>query len=389
MIRLRRLIGSLAPALILVLSLFVPAPAAAAELTLSTRFPGVTIKPGQKVTISLEIANATATPGLVDLTVVEIPEGWGAPVFSGGGFTVNQVFVQPHRTETVTFTTRVPDAAIEGEYRYVIRAEGPQGVSTLPLTLKVERPRPASARLTTRYPSLQGPAGATYEFRVDLHNDGDTKETFSLAAQAPEGWEVIFHPGYDSKRVATIPVDGDSTESLNVEIKTPNDVQAGTYTVEVAASAGQANATQTLEITILGKTDVEIGTPSGRLTMDAVAGKETTFQVEVKNEGTAPLPKVDLRASTPPGWTVTYDEESLKDLPPGESREVTATLNPDSRAIAGDYVVTLRASGPGFSDYADLRVTVKTSTAWGFVGGGIVVLALGGVAWLFRTYGRR
>ncbi|MCG0239208.1 MAG: NEW3 domain-containing protein [Firmicutes bacterium] len=387
MVRVGRLFASLALAVLLLLTLLPAAPAAAA-ITLSSKYPGLTVKPGQRLTVPLQVTSS-GTGGVVDLEVAEVPRGWEQPVFKGENFNVTQVYVHAGGSETVNLEVRVPENVKPGRYRMLVRAEGPQGVSTLPITLTVAQPRPAAARLTTQYPALQGAAGATFEFRVDLHNDGDTKETFSLTAKAPEGWEVIFHPGYDTKRIATIPVEGGSSETLNVEVKTPNDVPAGTYTVDIAAQAGEMVATLQLQVGILGRAELEITTPSGRLSLDAVAGKETTFQVQVQNKGTAPLASVSLSATAPPNWTVTFAEQELKDLGPGEVRDVQVTLKPDAKAIAGDYVVTLRANSSGLSDSAELRVTVKTSTAWGLVGAAVVIAALGGVGWLFRTYGRR
>ena len=60
--------------------------------------------------------------------------------------------------------------------------------------------------------------------------------------------------------------------------------------------------------------------------------------------------------------------------------------------MAGDYVITFngrRGRGRGASASAAIRFTVETSPIWAFVGIGLIVLILGGLFYVFRTYGRR
>jgi uncharacterized membrane protein len=52
-------------------------------------------------------------------------------------------------------------------------------------------------------------------------------------------------------------------------------------------------------------------------------------------------------------------------------------------------VVTLKASTQDTNQSIDVRVTVETSPIWGIVGALLILLALGGLAWVFRRYGRR
>ena len=53
-----------------------------------------------------------------------------------------------------------------------------------------------------------------------------------------------------------------------------------------------------------------------------------------------------------------------------------AQITPTEKAIAGDYVTTIRASARGESASATFRVTVATSTLWGIAGVGIIGIAL-------------
>jgi uncharacterized membrane protein len=68
---------------------------------------------------------------------------------------------------------------------------------------------------------------------------------------------------------------------------------------------------------------------------------------------------------------------------------VTATIKADKNAIAGDYVVSMTAKTAEKSSDATLRMTVKTSVLWGWIGILIIIAVIGGVYYLFRKYGRR
>ena len=64
-------------------------------------------------------------------------------------------------------------------------------------------------------------------------------------------------------------------------------------------------------------------------------------------------------------------------------------MTPSNNAIAGDYMVSVRADGDGASDNADFRVTVTTSTIWGAAGLGVIGAAVIVLAMAVTRYGRR
>lgn len=382
----RRALGT---ALALAVALMAAAPAQAQGLVLSTRYPGVTVKAGQKVSLPLEVSGKGIPEGPVDLQVTELPKGWQMPVFRGGGYEVSQVFVGQDKTESVSLDLEVPPQTPNGTYRLTVVAKSPFGQSTLPLLLRVSEQGAQLAELTSQYPALEGPADATYQFRLTLRNNANEQRLFSLSAEAPKGWEVVFRPAYDSKRIASIPVDANSSQNLDVEVRPPKETAAGNYTIKVQATAGNATATTDLQVKVLGSFALQLTTPTGRLNASVAAGDTSPVKLVVKNTGSAPVTRINLSSTAPPGWSVTFRPASIDTLGPGESREVEAQIKADSRAIAGDYVVSVSASGQEASSSADLRVTVRTRTVWGLVGLAIIALVAGGVAWVFRTYGRR
>ena len=106
--------------------------------------------------------------------------------------------------------------------------------------------------------------------------------------------------------------------------------------------------------------------------------------------GSAPARRVKMSASQPSGWSVTFEPEKIGEVPAGEQVEVTANLRPAEKALAGDYMVTVRAQPEGSSNKsAELRITVLTSTLWGIVGVGLIAVAVGVVGLAVLRFGRR
>jgi uncharacterized membrane protein len=68
---------------------------------------------------------------------------------------------------------------------------------------------------------------------------------------------------------------------------------------------------------------------------------------------------------------------------------VEATITPALNALVGDYSVALTAKGAQADSTMEFRVTVKASSTWGWMGIGIIVLALFGLGFAFIKFGRR
>lgn len=355
--------------------------------TISTRYPGIDVRPGERVTLSLKVATRSAGE-MVDLEIVSAPKGWQVQ-FKGGGFVVHRVFAEAAEPTFVDLHVRVPADVRPGVYPLVVRARGAGGASTLPLSLRVHPEATAAAELSAEFPVLQGPAGAQFEYQLELRNDGNERRMFNLAAEAPEGWTVTFKAAFSSKETTSIPVDGGSTERVDVVVETPDKVAAGTYPIRVRASGPGVEAITELQAVITGTYKLEIKPVDERFSTRATAGQESPLKIELHNAGTAPLHNVRLSSFEPSGWTVRFQPEAVDVIPPGESRQVTVLIKPKHRALAGDYILTVDANAEQASDSKDFRVTVTTPTAWGLVGLLLVAAAVAGTAHVFRTYGRR
>jgi len=142
-------------------------------------------------------------------------------------------------------------------------------------------------------------------------------------------------------------------------------------------------------VQISGQPRLHLSGEDGRLSGEAQAGKATPLQLVLSNDGSAPAAGIEL-SSTPPGdWKIELSPSSLALLAPGDKRTVQATITPSAKAVAGDYMTSLRASSQGDSSTADFRITVTTSTLWGIVGVVIIAIALLVGVGAVARFGRR
>ena len=144
-----------------------------------------------------------------------------------------------------------------------------------------------------------------------------------------------------------------------------------------------------LKVVLTGTQKLEAGTSNGLLSLNALAGQEANLSLYVKNTGSAPLNNIRFLSFKPENWTVTFKPEGIDSLGQGDVKQVEVTVKPSTEALVGDYSVVLNVEGEKATKNLELRVTVKASTAWGWIGIGIIVFVMLGLVGLFMRLGRR
>ena len=376
--------GAALPAATLLLLLTL-APALAGGLVLSTPFPAVSVAPGPDVRFDITVSAAANTR--VALSVSGTPDGWTSTL-RGGGFVIDAVQTDAAGAATVELTVAVPADATAGTSRITVAGSG-GGSATLPLDIRVSDEAAGAVTLDTDFPSLRGAAGTTFTFNLTLSNDTAEDQTFAVTAIGPDGWDINATLTGQAQAASAV-VEAGGTSGITVSAVSPETVEAGTYPIQVRATVGDQTIDGELSVEITGTNQLTLTTPDGSLSNRGSSGGTITQQLVLVNDGTADLSNVQITATTPRDWTVTYDPaDTLPTLAAGESATVTASIVPSNDAVAGDYVVTFSAAGGDVSDEIEIRVTIETSPLWGFVGIGLIIAVLAGLWWVFRTYGRR
>ncbi|SFV27806.1 COG1470 family protein [Thermoflavifilum thermophilum] len=355
-----------------------------ATIRLYTPYTKISVHPGQSITYNVDVTNNSKVTQNVDLWVTGLSPAWNYSLKSGS-WDIRQIAVLPGQKESVTLQVTVPLRINKGAYRFYLHAGNG---TTLPLTVIVAERGIYKTAFTTDQPNLEGAANSTFTFNTTLQNATADTQLYALNAEVPPGWDLAFKAnGY--KQVASILVNPNSTQNLTIEVHPPDQVPAGKYRIPVIASSGSTGAELDLEVVITGNYGMSLSTPSGLLSTDVTAGSEKSLKLTVTNTGSASLKKIQFSATTPTNWDVTFDPKTIDELPAGKTAEVKALIKSDKHAIAGDYLVTIRANTTETSAKADFRVTVKTPVLWGWLGILIILVALGSIYYLFRKYGRR
>ncbi|HOL18083.1 MAG TPA: NEW3 domain-containing protein [Bacillota bacterium] len=363
--------------------------AAASGIEISTTYPGITASPGEYLTFPLEIHNRGGASQVVQLRVEHCPEGWQASLMAQGRY-ISEVYVEGNSAERADLKVRVPGDAPEEVYPVTVAAvAGGSVLDHLQINININRTRSGDDSFKAQYAELQGPASATFGFKLSLTNNSSEEQSYSLGADLPSGWQITFKPSYEQQQVASITVGAGETKNLDANVTPAANVEAGEYTIPVYAVSATGEVVTELKVVITGTYTMVFSTPSGRLNTEVVAGRDKKVMLEVENSGSAALHGINFSSQTPDQWSVTFDPQSIDILKPGEKRQITATITAHSKAIAGDYVVSMRAAAKEAIEKVDFRVTVKTSTWWGLVGIIVVLGVCAGVYRVFRKYGRR
>ncbi len=372
----------------LVLPIFVPSVGAANGLEVTTPYPAVAVAPGNKVSFDLTVSSTRAAD--VALSLNGVPSGWTANL-TGGGNVVDGVSVSPTKAGTVRLDVTVPADATNSSSTIRVTARGGGAEDILPISIRVNAEAAGNMTLTTNTPELTGASDKTFKFDLQLKNDTAQDVTVSASATGPSDWDITTTLTGATDAASTI-VKAGATQSISVSAKPAENAPAQQYPIKVTATAGDRTIDADLSIAITGSYGMKLSTPGDVLSTRGSAGSPTTQTFEVTNNGTAPITAVKLDGTPPSGWTVTVDpKDGLQSIDPGQVGRINATITPSGDAVAGDYVITFKASSTenATGSSADIRFTVETSPVWAFVGVALIALILGGLFYVFRTYGRR
>jgi uncharacterized membrane protein len=356
---------------------------AAQSFSLYTPFTEISVPPGESIDYPIDVINKGGSTKTADITITGLPKSWTYQLKSGG-WSVRQIAVLPDEKKNFSLQVQVPLQVNKGTYHFQVSA---RGMSQLPLTVIVSQQGTFKTEFTTAQANMAGAANSTFTFNAKLRNSTAGSQVYALRALAPPGWNITFKANY--KQVSSVNIEANHTQDITIEVDPPDQTPAGTYKIPVEASTGATSADLSLEVGITGSYAIQVTTPTGLLNTSVTAGDDKRVELAIKNTGSAALKNIDLQSSAPINWTVSFDPNKIENLPAGETAQVFATIKPDSKAIAGDYVTNLLAKTVETSSSASLRVSVETSLLTSWMGILIILLAIGGVYYLFRKYGRR
>ncbi len=364
-------------------------------VAMAVEYPGVVVPQEEDVSMDIIFYNKGKSDETVNVEVASVPKGWEARVKTYR-FTITGVHVPSGEDKTVTFEAEPDENVKPGKYEFRIAAQTPDRMFKMAKTVEVTvkkkeegKKESKGVKLTTSYPVLRGPSDAQFEFSVEVDSKLDEDAVFDLFAQGPEGWDLNFKPAYEDKYISSLRLKANQSQTVAVQVKPAMLATAGEYPVNIRVSSGDAKAEGKLTVALTGTYNLEAGTPSGLLSMNARQGKPANMSVYVKNTGSAPNHDVKFMSFKPENWKVEFNPESIPVIEPGNLKQIEVTITPHEEALVGDYSVAVDVQGEKASKDLEFRVSVRASTAWGYVGIGIIVVVVAGLIGLFRWLGRR
>jgi uncharacterized membrane protein len=365
-------------------------------ISLSPEYTGVVVEEGDNVSIDLKVKNGGRQDENIELSIPAIPNGWDARIKTFN-FGVNSVMVDSDSSKTLTFKAKPDKNVSPGDYTFVLKGQTRDGklkssASVLIQVVKKDNDKLETSKgitISTSYPVLQGPTGGKFEFSLEVKNDTDKDGIFNLNYVCPKDWEINFKPAYQDKYISSLRIMANRTETLAVEVKPYVLAEAGKYPLKVKVSSDTGQAESELEVNLTGTYKIEVGTLNGLLSLNAFQGKPANISFYVKNTGSATQNNISFISFKPENWKVEFKPEKLDKIAPGEFEQIEMTIVPANQALVGDYSVTASVKGEKISKDLEFRVTVKASTAWGWIGMGIIVLVVLGLVAMFIKFGRR
>jgi uncharacterized membrane protein len=355
-------------------------------------YSAVTIPKGESVKMELTLENKGRKDETIDVKISTIPKGWKATL-KGGSYLVSGMFVSNGKSRNLALSLEPDKTVVPGTYDFQFDAKTDDGKFTsahkLAVAVQERTPGLDDIQITTSYPVLRGQTDARFEFSIEVLNKIEVDRTFNLAAVGPEKWEINFKPSYEQKQISSFRIRGGQSQTVAVEVSPPREARSGEYPILVRVSSGDKKAEVRLTVALTGIYKIDAGTPTGILSLEAVAGKPANFSLFVKNTGSAVNRNITFSSFKPENWEVTFKPEKIEALEPDGLKQVEVIVKPAAQALVGDYSVGCLVNGEKSDKTVEVRVTVRASTAWGWVGIGVIIFVIAGLSALFIWLGRR
>ena len=371
------------------------APAIAADtpkdvkgLFLLTDYPAMSVLPGATSTIALRLQNYGLSPERYSLSVGDVPAGWTATLL-GGGQPVAAAMPATDASVSLQLRLDVPATAGTGTKTLTVKAEGPGSTVTLPIAVTLAKELPAKLKVEAPLPALRGTPKSTFDYQLTLKNDSGRNLNVSFVADAPKNFETNFTENYGSQQLTSIPIDAVQSKDVKLHVRPPSTAGAQRYQVAVTVSAEDASAKTNVSLEIVGQPQLQISGRDGLLSAGVVAGAQSSIPIVVVNTGTAPADAVELAASAPSGWKVTFEPKTIDRIDPGKDAEVQALVTPTAKSLAGEYGANIRATSGGDTASTQFKFAVSTSSTWLMAGAGIIGVAVLFMAAAIARFGRR
>ncbi len=357
------------------------------EVQLVSTYLSVSEELGKTIELPLTVSNT----GEVDKTVslaVEMPDGWTVSFKTSTNMAVKSLYMEPGDSVSLKIVMKPEDSTQIGDYTVVVKASDQDGVlDSLELGVSLTEAT-SELEVISTFTDVTVEAGSSITFPIAVWNTGE-KDTLCLLTVpvAPENWKTVFIS--DDIEVSSLLIAAGESTTVKLKVTPPNSVETGVY-VLVASVASDDGAETTLPFKINVAGSYQLGLELSTLYKAVTIGQSLSFTAKVSNEGQSPVTTVYLAATLPSDWEATITPTQVSSLAARGSATFTVEVTTPADTVAGDYLLTVKAYSDQLeSEEIDLRVTTQASNTWGYIGFGLVLVAIVGVYFGFKRFKRR
>ena len=249
--------------------------------------------------------------------------------------------------------------------------------------------------IISNYPKIEVVSGDTAIFNLTIQytdeNTGATPKAFDVIVAAPARWTANVLNSAGTRIVTTVLTPGTpDLLTLNLVPLSSSRPEPGEYPVTIQVTSGDLKASISLMVVVTAKYALEFKPAGNVYNITVTAGKTQAFAALLTNAGTSPLTNIFFTPEKPTDWRIDFPQNVVDSLAAQSTQTMDIMFTTPSNTISGDYMITLTAkSDQVTSEPLQIRVTVETSSIWGWVGVAVIIIVLLGLAFLFARFSRR
>jgi len=389
-------------ALILITVLIIPhASADWSSVKVVNSITGKVVYPGDTVEFAITVGKGynNSEEAWCALTIRSIPEGWTAGFYNDGDQITHVTFPKDKKTEKeVILRIKTPKNASNDAYSIWTDFKPDDGDIILrDFVVTIDNNAQPNLDMYCNIPGLETRPNDHVEFEVTLENKYDHRVSIDLnTTNILQDWNVeFFQVDNGEYRVTKVSVAANDKQDFIVKVRPSINASDGTYPIIVNAvlENSQTGISQQLDVTI--NTGIEISKmltlfPNIKdITLNPGASKE--IMVNLRNSGDKTLNNVELKVQDVSGISTSIRSFGpIDELEPGESGRIPVTITARADASPGEKEILMRAvSDEAQSEDDCLKITVVKSSSSGFIGIGMVILAVLVFIIIIYKFGRR
>lgn len=232
-------------------------------------------------------------------------------------------------------------------------------IVALAISLAAGSPAHAAGEISlyTENKNITVPPGESVNYSVSVINNTADIQDVKLGVQGiPNGWEYQLRKG--SWNIKELSVRGNDSQTVNLEVEVPLQVEKGEYRFNVVAEGFTA---MPLTITVSETATFETELSTDKPNMQGHADANFSYSLDLRNR-TAEDQLYALTAAAPPGWQVTFNvsgsQVTSAEVDAGASSTVRVDVKPPHGVTEGSYTIPIQADAGSTGAAAEVEVVI-------------------------------